>query len=71
METHYWLEIELWKLRQNKLNKMVILADIENSRPKLIHRVTTKIGKMLETVGKSLQSIEQPTYHQTINSPNL
>ena len=71
MQTNYWLEMELWKMQQDKLNKLVILASVENLHPRLIYRFTTKIGKMLESVGQYLQTIEQPTYHQTINSSNL
>jgi len=71
MPNNYWLEMELWKMRQGRINKRINFARIENPHPKLILRLMTKVGKVLENVGKYLQRVEQPSYPQTINSSNL
>lgn len=71
MNNSYWLEIELWKIQQNRLNQLHKLEVIEKSKSQFMARLIVQIGNMMVSMGQYLQTIAQPSHYQTMNYSNL
>lgn len=71
MNNSYWLEKELWKIQQNKLNQLHKLEVVEKPKPQFIARSIIWVGKMMVTIGQYLQTVEQPSYRQAVKNSNI
>jgi|GEM_PF-2677152 len=65
MYTDYWLERELWKQRQNKLDKMLQLEVVEKSQFQTIIKITTWVSNIMIAVRQYLQVDVQAPNQQT------